>query len=267
VKAVTIERLAFGGSGFGRLDGKACFVPFTAPGDVVEITPTVEKKSYITAKLERIISPSPARILPPCPVFGRCGGCQWQHLPYEAQLEAKREIFTDTLRRTGGVPWEAVLPPLAAPDPFGYRSRIQLKVHGRSEKLQIGFFAQGSHYVVDIGDACPLASPAVNAVLPATRRFLSISPDKGYVPQVDIATGEGGGTVMIFHYIGKNVKAFADALSRFDFPADYHLAVQSGRKSALVPVRGDGRLSYGTGTDHPLSLTFGPGAFSQVNYR
>ncbi|WP_145020020.1 TRAM domain-containing protein [Geobacter argillaceus] len=74
-RTLQIEKLAFGGEGFGHLDGKACFVPFTAPGDLAGIRVVQEKSSYCRGELESLITPSAERVMPPCPVFGMCGGC------------------------------------------------------------------------------------------------------------------------------------------------------------------------------------------------
>ncbi len=100
---VTIEKMAFGGAGLGYVAGKVCFVPFTAPGDRARIRVRTEKRSYLEGELIELIVPSPHREKPPCPVFGVCGGCNWQHLPYPDQLAAKQEIFADLLWRSSGM--------------------------------------------------------------------------------------------------------------------------------------------------------------------
>lgn len=265
MKRVAIERLAFGGSGFGRIDGKACFVPFTAPGDVADVEVETEKKSYIDARLARLVDPSPRRRVPACPVFGRCGGCQWQHIPYGDQLEAKEEILREALWRSARVPGDKILPPLAAPDEYGYRSRIQLKVHGRGERVNLGFFARGSRYVVDI-DHCPITAAPLNALIAPVRSFLQGVEARAEIPQVDMAMGEDGRAVLIFHFIGRQAEALAEKLSGAPFPPEVDLAIQQGRKSSLAMVRGTGELAYGTGTAPPLVLGFGAGGFSQVNF-
>src|SRR5665647_2180163 len=95
---VVIERMCYGGAGFGRLEGKACFVPFTAPGDRARIRVVKEKRSFLEGELLELCHPSALRIEPPCPIFGACGGCNWQHLPYAEQLKQKGEIFGESLR-------------------------------------------------------------------------------------------------------------------------------------------------------------------------
>ncbi len=96
-----IESLAAGGDGVGRVDGAVCFVPFTAPGDVVEARVTRKARDFLRAELAEIIRPGPSRREPACPLAGRCGGCAWLHVDEAAQREAKARILARVLRREG----------------------------------------------------------------------------------------------------------------------------------------------------------------------
>ena len=99
-----IEALAAGGDGVGRtLDGRVVFVPFTVPGDRVRVRIERQRRRHAHARLLAIEAPGPARVAPACAVFERCGGCTWQHVRYEAQLEAKAQILRDALARLGGI--------------------------------------------------------------------------------------------------------------------------------------------------------------------
>lgn len=188
---VTINALAYGAHGVGRLDGKAIFVRGVVPGEVVEVVVREDHGTYAFADLVAVRSVSAARRLPPCPYLPRCGGCPWQHLDYAAQLRAKEQNVRDALERIGGfrdAPVRAVLP---SPAEFGYRSRVTLRVVGR----QVGFFAAATHNLVPI-DVCLLASSAVGGALPAAadlvRRLASL------VRRIEIATGEAGpGAVLV----------------------------------------------------------------------
>lgn len=165
---VTIERLVFQGSGLGRLlDGRVIFVPYTVPGDEVEITVTQVRDDFVRGNLVRVLSPASSRVTPACRYFGNCGGCQWQHVAYPSQLAWKREILRELLARIGKL-GEAtnsipMADPIAPAHPWEYRARAQLKVvvGGR---LHIGFHQQETHRVVDI-DRCPLLHPRLNDVL------------------------------------------------------------------------------------------------------
>ena len=98
-----IEKLVYGGRGLGKLNGRAVFVPFTAPGDVCIVKEVSRKSGYIEADLVELVKESPFRVKPKCPVFGKCGGCDWQHIDYEKQVEFKRQILEENLERLGNL--------------------------------------------------------------------------------------------------------------------------------------------------------------------
>lgn len=157
---LTITDIAFGGSGVARHDGKVWFVPFTIPGEVVTARVVRQKKNFAEAALVAIDSPSPHRVEPRCPYFGRCGGCAYQHIDYAEQVALKARQVEQTLRRVGRLDRVPVQPPIAAPQSYGYRNRIRVHV----ESGVAGFFAHGSRELVDI-DHCPIARPEVNESL------------------------------------------------------------------------------------------------------
>jgi 23S rRNA (uracil1939-C5)-methyltransferase len=179
---VTIERMCYGGAGFGRLEGKACFVPFSAPGDRARIRVVKEKRSFLEGELLELPTPSPLRVAPACPLFGRCGGCNWQHLPYEEQLRQKGDIFGESLRRIGRVESDALLPVAGSPAAYGYRSRIQLKLSRKGGSTLLGFFQGASHQVVDAPMGCAIADPLLNQI---TAEFRALLP--GSVAETTIA--------------------------------------------------------------------------------
>ncbi|MFQ5479972.1 MAG: class I SAM-dependent RNA methyltransferase [Thermodesulfobacteriota bacterium] len=152
-----ITGLAFGGSGIGRDSGKVVFVPFTAPGDVVEVEVTKEKKRYSLARIKKIIKPSPIRDEPLCPVYGQCGGCDLQHIKYSEQLLWKERIFTETLRRIGGLTLPPLDPAIPSEKRYHYRSKVRFHVKGG----RWGFFRKGTVSIVDIKE-CPIAAPLIN---------------------------------------------------------------------------------------------------------
>jgi 23S rRNA (uracil1939-C5)-methyltransferase len=161
---LTIEKLVDGGAGLGRWEGRAVFVPGVCPGETVRVRIASVKKGYAEARLETILKPSPDRVPPPCPVFGKCGGCQWQHLAYPAQAGAKVEILREDLRRIGKLPDPDILPPRPAPGPFEYRTRIQLKTDFSRSRSVLGFYEERSHRIVPI-ESCRIAAPPLNRAL------------------------------------------------------------------------------------------------------
>ncbi|MAE93791.1 MAG: RNA methyltransferase [Deltaproteobacteria bacterium] len=157
---VEIASLAAGGDGVGRLaDGRIVFVPWTAPGDRVELRLREEKKRFARGELRRLVEPGTSRREAPCPVAGVCGGCRWQHVDYPAQREAKATILRDAVERIAGLPLEA--PPEIVPSPeFGYRARARIFAEGG----RIGFRELASHDVAGVAQ-CPVLTERLNAVL------------------------------------------------------------------------------------------------------
>ncbi len=159
-KIVTIERLAFGGEGVGRVDGKVVFVPLTVPGDRVKVRIVSDHRRYERGELIEVLTASQDRTTPRCAVFGQCGGCQWQHISYAKQLVAKEEILRDTLQRLAQCDGFELLPIIPSEPVWNYRNRIQLKNNGR----QIGFYGSGNHRIIPF-DHCDIAHPSLNKEL------------------------------------------------------------------------------------------------------
>ncbi len=114
---ITIETVAFGGEGIGRAENLVVFVPFTAPGDVVEVEIREAKKRYLRGRVKKLVTPSPDRVEPPCPYFRRCGGCHYQHIEYAKQVEMKRRQVSEAFERIGKFTAPPVEPghPVACP--------------------------------------------------------------------------------------------------------------------------------------------------------
>lgn len=145
-----ITALTSEGSGIGRADGMAVFVPFTAVGDVISCRIVKVLKSYAYGKAEEIITPSPDRVENDCPVFGKCGGCVYRHISYSAELAAKEQIVRDAFERLGGLNPE-FLPICGSESIDGYRNKLQMplaKTDGGD--IVSGFFSERSHRVVPV---------------------------------------------------------------------------------------------------------------------
>lgn len=159
-----IDDIAFGGKGVGRIEGKAVFVPFTIEGERIEARIVREKKNFAEAELVQVLEASPQRISPECPYFGRCGGCSYQHIAYEHQLEIKARQVEAALRRLGQIPDPPMRPIIPSPRPYGYRNRITVHAEGGL----VGYFRRDVHRLIDI-ERCPIAAPQVNATLAELR--------------------------------------------------------------------------------------------------
>ncbi|OFZ79719.1 MAG: hypothetical protein A2583_01410 [Bdellovibrionales bacterium RIFOXYD1_FULL_53_11] len=161
---LTITDLARSGAGVARdAGGRVIFVPLTAPGDRVRARICSEEKKYALAEAVEVLEPSPGRVEPRCSVFGRCGGCMWQHIPYQKQWTTKLGGVMHALGRVGlkDAPKPDEFP---AHDPWNYRNRIQLRGNGDT----LGFYARKSHDIVAV-DTCPVARQEINAALAGIR--------------------------------------------------------------------------------------------------
>jgi 23S rRNA (uracil1939-C5)-methyltransferase len=183
-----IEKLIHGGAGLGVHEGKAIFVPFAAPGDVLEVEVTADHGRHAEARIVRIVEPAACRVDPPCPVFGSCGGCQWQHLSYEAQLLWKQRIAVEAIERIGRIASPDVAPTIPSPRQWHYRNRIQLHV---SRDGRVGFYRPHTNEVVEFVE-CAIAEEALNLEL-AQRREEFRTRDRG----VALRAGDGEGFTQV----------------------------------------------------------------------
>jgi len=179
-----VEKLVYGGDALARLNGRVTLAPFALPGERIRAAAEREKPGLIHARTLAVLDPSPQRVAPRCPYFGRCGGCHYQHAGYEFQLEAKRAILAEELRRVGKIePPEEIA--VVAADPWGYRNRAQLHI----EKGRIGYREARSHKLCAI-DSCPIASPKINQTIGALAGMLRDSRWPRFLRSLEIFTDE-----------------------------------------------------------------------------
>ncbi len=190
---LTITDIAFGGEGVGRVDDFVVFVPFVAHGEIVQAEITEVKKSFARARLLKILQASPERVEPECKHFAACGGCQYQHIAYAAQLRMKHKQVADLFQRIGGIDPAIVADVIPCPAPYGYRNRIMIRSQWNKpeQRLNIGFVRHDGGLVEDIFE-CKIAEPALNAQITHVRQnpppkggikvVLRIPPDGWNVP-------------------------------------------------------------------------------------
>jgi 23S rRNA (uracil1939-C5)-methyltransferase len=166
---LTVERLTFGPDALAHADGQVVFVPLAAPGDEIRARVRRRTRGYLRADVVEVVRPGPARTTPPCPAFGRCGGCQWQHVTLAEQRRAKQAIVAEQLARIAGLREVPVRPTLAVPDGLEYRARITLVAEGR----RLGYHRAGTHVLEEVS-ACPIAAPTVAAHLDVARRWAAM---------------------------------------------------------------------------------------------
>lgn len=172
-----ISDIAFGGEGVGRFEDFVVFVPFVAVGEIIEAEITEVKKRFARARLLRVIQPSSDRVPPACRYFGQCGGCQYQHLSYPAQVQLKHKQVEELFRRIGGFNSGLVAPVIPCSQQYGYRNRIMIRSQWDKFKqgLNIGYIRADNRLVVDI-EECSIAEPALNRQIKEVR---SHPPPKG----------------------------------------------------------------------------------------
>ncbi len=171
---IQIQRLGIDGEGVGSLEGFTIFVDGALPTETAQIEITDRRKTFGRAKFLQLLSPSPHRVKPPCPLFGQCGGCQLMHLSYPQQLLAKQTRVQDALRRIGKLD-ATVSPCIPSPQPLAYRNKIQLPV---SPQGKLGLYAKNSHDLVEI-DQCYIHCPLGEKVFQSLRPL--VTPDLRHV--------------------------------------------------------------------------------------
>ena len=158
---LTPHTLSPDGEALASLNGDSIPVPFTIPGETVEVEVTEGNKDPKSVALTRVIHPSPHRVKPPCPYFGECGGCQWQHVAYSRQLEIKRDILKRHLEDTGGITEPYVTDTIPSPSTTAYRNHARFSVNREG---MLGFTRAGTRRHLEI-NRCLLMHDRINSVL------------------------------------------------------------------------------------------------------
>lgn len=200
---MAIEDLDAAGDGVGRVHGLVVFVPGAVPGDYGLVEMESVARRHGRGRLLRLLRPSPDRVAPPCPVADRCGGCQLQALDYQAQLRWKERRVREALRRIGGLASVPVMPVLGMADPWRYRNKAQYPVAAVDGHVAMGFYARGTHDIVDAND-CLIQDPLNVEVANLARSLL----DEHRVPIYDEGTGQG----VVRHVVVRSSRAHRTAM-------------------------------------------------------
>ncbi len=178
---VRIDKWVYGGAGLARTEGRVTLTPFVLPGERARVA----MQDGVRADLLEVIESAPERVPPPCPLFGRCGGCHYQHAPYEYQVARKVEILREQLRRVGKIEYAGEIATVTG-EPLGYRNRIQLHV----ENGQVGYIAARSHDLVPVTGDCPIASPRLNQALVILRERIHDPRWPKFAKSIELFTNE-----------------------------------------------------------------------------
>ena len=226
---VSISTLTYGGEAMGRLpDGRAVFVPFGLPGERVRVKLTEEKKNFARGEIVEVLDPSPDRIAARCRHFGVCGGCHYQSLPYEKQLQAKTDILIDQLKRIGKIENPPVGPMVACPNPWNYRNHVQFSL---DEAGALGFQAPASNQVVPISE-CHLPEP----ILDDLWRQLEFQPETE-IERVSLRAGKDDDLMLVLESDSPDAPELEiEAGISIAHVYEEHAVVIAGNDHIIVPV-------------------------------
>ena len=268
------------GSGVGKTeDNIVVFVPMTAIGDEIEARILKVKKTYAFGKIEKIITPSSARISPDCPNFSKCGGCVWRHISYDEELKIKSQKVRDAVERIGGISTE-FRPIIGSERVNRYRNKAQLPIgRDREGGAVLGFYAFHSHRIIDCDD-CALQPEIFKTVMDVTRDFIERtntdiydeSTGKGRLRHLYIRLGEVTNELMVCYVVNGNGLKQEDMLVKMlreSLPNLKTVVFNSNREKTNVILGNKNRVAYGKGyiTDVLCRLKFkiSPFSFWQVN--
>ncbi|MEG1074595.1 MAG: 23S rRNA (uracil(1939)-C(5))-methyltransferase RlmD [Ruthenibacterium sp.] len=277
--SLTITALSNDGSGIGRFDGQAVFVPFTAIGDVLTVKIVKACKSYAFGIIETILTPGAGRMTPACALFGKCGGCCFGHLSYEAELQAKESFVRDALTHIGNIT-APVSPILAAPSDTRYRNKVQYPVFADDNgTLHAGFFAGRSHRVIPCDD-CLLQPVLLNQITAAICRILTQlgvsayreNTHTGLLRHIYLRHAADTNTVMVCLIVnGKKLpysEEFCTALLQ-EFPQITSILLNVNKEKTNVITGKKSLILYGDGVLHDtlsnVPVALDPLSFYQVN--
>ena len=275
IQSVTSE-----GSGVGRYEGMAVFIPGAAPGDRLAVKIVKVLSSYCYGIIQEILSPGPGRISPACPVCRRCGGCSLQHLSYQEELRIKKQWIADAVSRIGGLalPVEGVLP---SPQVTGYRNKAQYPIGKGPEGTFCGFYAPRSHNIVPYSD-CLLQPPFFSDILRAVCRYIDQSGQQPYNEQTGtglfrhlyLRWGKASGQVMVCLVVnGERIPQIQLLVSMIlaACPSVTSILLNRNTKRTNVILGGETQVLYGEpcirDTLAGVEVEISPLSFYQVNHQ
>ena len=228
---VEIERILPGGYGLAHAAGNTIFVSLAAPGDRLRVRVDRQQGNVLFASIEEILVPSPDRIEPPCPYFGRCGGCDFQQLTYEKQLAAKAEIIRDCLQRIARI--ENLPEIFVTPSPRDWRYRMRAMWQIDEQQRMIGYYERGSRRVCDVVD-CAVLVPELQQTLERVRATEAYEFPPG-LKHLDVVTGENGVSLSPAFAQFETVElSLAIADERYSYNAEAFFQINAGLLPPLL---------------------------------
>ena len=257
---IKVDKWVYGGEGLARIDGRVVLAPFVLPGETARITLAKD----VHAQLLDVVIPAAERVEPPCPLFTICGGCHYQHAPYEYQLARKVEILREQLQRVGKIKFEGEINVISGP-PLGYRNRAQFHI----AEGKIGYLVARSHELVPVEGECPVSSPRLNQALAEMRDRMSDPRFPRFVQALEIFTNETDVQINVIesdHAVARRFYDWCESKQAIDYSTSFGTFRVSARSffqvnRFLVDKLVEGALPE-EGGESALDLYAGAGLFA-----
>jgi len=219
---IQLTAIAHGGAALGRHEGRVIFVPYALPGETARVAITEDKGRYGFARLVEVLEPSPDRVSPPCPYFGPtgCGGCQWQHVDYQAQLRLKAEVVADQLTRIGKIADPLIHP--TRPDSSGWAYRNHAQLHPVPDG-GLGFQAASGDEVIPI-EECPILHPLLSDL------YAALDLDFEGLRRLSLRAGTATGDRMLIFEMEQDLPPALE----IDLPVSCVLLLSDGQHANLI---------------------------------
>ncbi len=261
----TVSSLSHDGRGVARINGKTTFIEGALPGETVRLRYLQRHKRYDEAELAELLAPSPDRVMPPCPHYGACGGCDLQHLRPEAQLQTKQQIVAEQLEHLGRVQPESWLAPVTGPV-LGYRRRARLGVRLVPSEggVVIGFRQKNKSFLTNL-ETCLVLDPRVSALQPELKTLIAGLSCANRIPQIEVACSSNA-VALVFRHLVPLTDQDRTRLSAFGERHDVRVYIQPSRPDSITslwPVNPE-PLFYRI-PDFGVDIRFEPADFIQIN--
>jgi 23S rRNA (uracil1939-C5)-methyltransferase len=260
-----IESLSHEGRGIAHLDEKVIFVSGALPGETVIADRTFSRAKFEEADVKEVLKPADNRITPKCEVFGLCGGCSFQHLSSEDQIEAKGKWLKDAFLGQAKVEPEQWLEPLQVQS-WGYRRKARLGVRyvAKKGKVLVGFREKKSGFITNMS-RCEVLHPSLGDNLEVLASAIEKLSIKSQVPQIEVAVAENN-TVLILRHLEPLTEQDEQILLDCANELDITFYTQSGGADTVKPLDKPAVLTY-SHPDHNIEMEFLPTDFTQVNFK
>jgi len=260
---LTLDDMAFEGAALGRSEGQVVFADYGIPDEEVIVEVETTKRHFLVGRVVDVLTPAASRVEPPCPYFGRCGGCQWQHIDYAEQLRLKQHVLHDQLRRIGKIENPPVSPTAGSPNPYGYRNNARFST---DDEGSLGFISRGpsGREFLRI-DECMIMNPRINEIL------AKLQGQGAGLHQVVIRLGENTGDVFIQPDLSERTTEVESGQSGYDeellgerFTVSAPSFFQTNTKQAETLVRLTAERLELTGEETVVDAYAGVGTFAKL---